>query len=392
MENKNDRSNNKKVSDKKNKLGSSPKTTILPSAAKKEEKEVKIKPTMPSGKGIAMVVFLMKLTFVLLMLLAIIVGSWMIYHLEQQQLINVGSLKKYQIDINSLKHQIKKDENIHQEQQTNLAAAFNNIELQIVTHNRRLRELSFPPKKSILLAKIEYLAWLADTHIAAKKSPDSVIKLLISVDLILSQLKDSNFEDARAAVVKSIFILRSTPVVDKEEIYAQLDELSSQLGELPVILDMQDFEPNIRDANSDILANGWKEKIISEIYSAFDRLRDLIRVKKLDEPQRPMPTKDERQYLKYRLAIIFEHTQMALLRDEQVIYKKSIKKARDALLDYYSGYRQLISYYINELTSLENQDIVQVFPDISIELKVLRDSINSQHPVIQKKAIDGDHQ
>ena len=358
----------------------------------KEEKVAKIKTAMPREKGVAMVVFLVKLTFVLLLLLSVILGSWMIYHLEQQQLINVDSLKKHQIDFNSFKHQIKRDENTYQEQQANLASALNNIELQIATHDRRLQELSFSPKKSVLLAKIEYLVWLADTNITAKKSPDSVIELLISVDLILSQLKDSNFEDARTAVIESITILRSIPVVDKEKIYAQLNKLSSQLDELPVIPDIQDFEPNISDENPDTSANGWKEIITSEIYSALYSLRDLIRVKKLDEPVRSMPEKDERQYLKYRLAIIFEHTKMALLRDEEVIFKKSIKKAKDVLLGYYSGYRQLIPHYINELTSLENQDIAQVFPDISVELKVLRDSINSRHPVIQKKVIDGDQQ
>ena len=97
-----------------------------------------------------------------------------------------------------------------------------------------------------------------------------------------------------------------------------------------------------------------------------------------------MSPQEKRQQLIRRLKSIFGQTQISLLLEEDGIYKKSLKKTKTILLRGYSEHEELIKTYIQQIDELGQEDIIQVIPDISLQLNTIKKNIS-----IQKKYISG---
>ncbi len=323
----------------------------------------------------------MRLFFIvcsLLFLSVLGIGGRFIYQLQQQQSEIQTTLRNNQIYIEDLRDEIKDEQRKHQDKITRLASALDSIESQLAAYARRLSEVSFAPRYMGLLAEAEHLTRLASHRLATEKNSKNAIRLLISADLVLRDLENLDLKEVRTAIAKSIARLRSSPTIDREGLYTQLGALSRQLLELPMInYPVEVTQASITQISTTPAPDGWKEKLIYGLDLTLARLVGLVRIQVLDTPLFPIPSADENRYLKYSLAILLEHAQVALLREEEAIYRESLQKASKQLSQY-AKLNQLALPYLEQLSRLKEENIVQRFPDISPELKILKDYIDSQ--------------
>lgn len=335
----------------------------------------------PANKRVSIKKWLMRLFFIvcsLLFLSVLGIGGRFIYQLQQQQSEIQTTLRNNQIYIEDLRDEIKDEQRKHQDKITRLASALDSIESQLAAYARRLSEVSFAPRYMGLLAEAEHLTRLASHRLATEKNSKNAIRLLISADLVLRDLENLDLKEVRTAIAKSIARLRSSPTIDREGLYTQLGALSRQLLELPMInYPVEVTQASITQISTTPAPDGWKEKLIYGLDLTLARLVGLVRIQVLDTPLFPIPSADENRYLKYSLAILLEHAQVALLREEEAIYRESLQKASKQLSQY-AKLNQLALPYLEQLSRLKEENIVQRFPDISPELKILKDYIDSQ--------------
>lgn len=357
---------------------------------KSEKKSSNKKNNASTSKISSIIKFMAKLLFLLLLLAsvaAIIFGGSEIYSINQQQVEDRKASKKYQAHIDALYVEIKKDKEILQEKNAELYALISSLKGRVTDNTDRLGELSFPRQGSILLAEAEYLIWLAETYIVAKNSPKKIAEIFVSIDAILGKLKFLSANESRDIVLNIISVLGSASIVNRENIYSKLSLMTDQLGQLPLIQTIRDLKTNSKTTAyiSESKQGQWQENFYTGIYTAFLRFKDLIRIKKHKYPPNLVPPQEKRQQLIHQLKVIFGQTQMSLLLQEEGVYKKSLKKAKMLLLKNYSGHDELIRTHIQQIDELEQQNIVQKIPDISLQLNTIKENISRL-----KKNISGD--
>lgn len=366
---------------------------------KKEPNKKEDEPKKSSGSGALGKSILVLL---LLILLAIAGGAgWWFYQMQQQEpIVNSvqQNLESQQQEITNLQQGLESEREERQGQQQSQAAlnqSINDLELKINSHARRLRELSTTSRSDWLLAEAEYLIRLANQRLITERNTKNATSLLLTADGILRDLDEVDLLPVRQSLANNITSLRSVPMVDREGLYLQLNALSEKLVNLPLMAPKLDEEvPETNELENDPVTDGlgdeevtswtegwatsWRETLYQSFNSALESTGDLIRVRRRDAPLEPLPSAQEDQQLRHNLAILLEQAQMALLREEQVIYQASLQKAQ-AWLDGYFELNDSARPLIEQLALLEQKNIVQELPDISEGLEVLRDFIDSWH-------------
>lgn len=333
-----------------------------------------------------------------LLLLTAVTGAagWWFYQFQQQQPDAQQNFANQQAEIQRLEQRLNEDRRENQQQQAVLSQAISGFELKVNSHARRLRELSTTSRTDWLLAEAEYLIRLANQRLITERNTKNATALLISADGILRELDEVDLLVVREALAKSITVLRSVPMVDREGLYLQLDALSDELVKLPLITRNIE-EPELDGVDvEEAVSSGWKDQFLQGFQVALDSAGELIRIQRRDAPIAPLPSAEENQQLRHNLAIMLEQAQMALLREEQIIYQASLEKAGQWLDSYYE-LNESASSLVEQLSFLEQQNVVQQLPDISEGLEALRDYVDSWHKkyVIQaptKGASEGDQQ
>jgi uncharacterized protein HemX len=216
---------------------------------------------------------------------AIIFGGQEIYNIRQQQIEDRALSKKYHAHIDALYIQVNKDKEIMRERYAQLDTIISSLKESITDNTSRLGELSFPRQRLTLLAEAEYLIWLAETYIVAKNSPKKIAEIFLSVDAILGKLKFFSAQESREAVTTIISVLRSTSIVDRENIYSKLSLMIDQLDQLPLIQPVHDSEAIFKTTSniSEPEQLQWQEKISTGVYNVlarFERFGSCQRIQK----------------------------------------------------------------------------------------------------------------
>jgi len=356
----------------------------------KSEKKSSDEKNNASTSRISLIIKFMVKSFLLVTFLAsvfaIIFGGQEIYNIRQQQIEDRKLSKQYHAHIDALYSQINKDKEIIRERYAQLDTIISSLKESVTDNSSRLGEISFPRQRSTLLAEAEYLIWLAETYIVAKNSPKKIAEIFLSLDVILGKLKFFSAQESREAAATIISVLRSTLIVDKENIYSKLSLMIDQLDQLPLIQPVHDPEVTFKTESNIFEPEQlqWQEKFFTGVYNVLARFKDLVRIKEYKNPPNLVSPQEKRQQLIRRLKSIFGQTQICLLLEEDGIYKKSLKKTKTILLRDYSEHEELIKTYIQQIDALEQENIIQVIPDISLQLNTIKKNISTQ-----KKYISG---
>lgn len=389
MKKKDNKSDNINLSKKQVATKADPGSTVSSEKTKSKKKSSDEKNNISTSRISLIIKFMVK-SFLLVTFLAsvaaIIFGGQEIYNIRQQQIEDRALSKQYHAHIDALYIQVNKDKEIMRERYAQLDTIISSLKESITDNTSRLGELSFPRQRLTLLAEAEYLIWLAETYIVAKNSPKKIAEIFLSVDAILGKLKFFSAQESREAVTTIISVLRSTSIVDRENIYSKLSLMIDQLDQLPLIQPVHDSEAIFKTTSniSEPEQLQWQEKISTGVYNVLSRFENLVRVKEYKNPPNLVSPQEKRQQLIRRLKSIFGQTQISLLLEEDGVYKKSLKKTKTILLRDYSEHEKLIKTYIQQIDELGQENIIQVIPDISLPLNTIKKNIS-----IQKKYISG---
>lgn len=275
--------------------------------------------------------------------------------------------------------------NQKKEMQARLRAAEERLQAQ----NRRLLSLSTTTREDWLLAEAEYLLKLANQRVTIEKAPENAIALLEETDNILRDLADPDLYSVRQVLLKDISSLKLIDKIDQEGLYLNLFALAQQVDSLPVQpeyasdrtqnkktdkLDPSEFNEKSTESISDSLL----EKVGSSFSHFISSVKGSFNVVDYNETAMAMVSPQTSRYVKQNLRLMIERAQLALLREQPLIYQSSLNQAVVWLEQYFprSEQRQV---FIQEINTYSNKNIIRDMPQITGSLDLLGAYIDELH-------------
>ena len=344
-----------------------------PKTAKVEKNKVvkKEKPKTKPKSGVGFFKVLGRLVF-LLFVVGISVAGWIFWQDWQQKTQNntansltIGSISPV-VMANQQQSQISVKQSLEQQQNIfNLESQIQNLQLRINAQGARLVELGSTTRSDWLLAEAEYLSRLAKQRLQTERNTKSPLALLESVDAILQQIDEPNLIEVRGAVAADITALRLVNDIDKQGVYVELNALTASIKKLEVMEADKPLElaKEAKQQNTP-LDVGVLDKFLADFSG-------LIRVRERQSPIEPILERAEEQTLRQNLQMMLEQAQLALLREEQVIYQQSLVKAQEYLQRFFkvTASAEGIS---QRLQRLADTNIIQQLPSIHSSLEAVQ--------------------
>lgn len=245
-----------------------------------------------------------------------------------------------------------------------LESKIDNLQLRINTQGRRMAELGSTTRSDWLLAEAVYLSRLANQRLQTERSVKNPLALLESVDLILKELDDESLLPVRRALAEDITALRLVKDVDRQGIYLELQAIANNLDTLPLM----DIPTQVAPAEEPSLADKANDADVDKGF--FNEIQSLVRVTKRKNPIEPILQPSESALVKYNLSMMLEQAQIALLREEQVIFETSLAKA-DGYLSRFFQSSTNVKAVANRLAVLRQISVQQQLPTINRTLEAL---------------------
>jgi uroporphyrin-III C-methyltransferase len=258
------------------------------------------------------------------------------------------------------------------------------LQQRIDAHANRLNTLSGGRRDSWVLEEARYLLRLANQRQLTGGGVDGVIGLVKSADALLRELDAPDLFPLRESMNKDILALKMAPVLDREGIYLQLSALQDQIDQLPSAPIASTLTDSTAKQHSSIsvenmaeVEGGWQSQWWKSIKGTFGQLDNYIRITHHDDPLQPLLSAHQQEQMVQNLHLIVEQAQVALLREETLIYQQSLAKVVALLNAHYSHYPEKQAL-VDQILVLQQQTIKSVLPVISSSLIQLNNYIQQQ--------------
>lgn len=212
------------------------------------------------------------------------------------------------------------------------------------------------------IAEVEYLLRIANHRALMERDAKTALQLLSTADAILTELDDFALHPVRAALADEMLSLKSRGASDRQGLFLRLDALKGSLESLPLrVPDYFAPEP----VAAEEAPSPW-QMLVSQL-SGYFKFRKLSG----DEAAQPLLSPDEGAYLEMNLRLMIERAQLALLREDAVVFTHSIEDAGAWIERYLDPSDPAVEAVRGELAELSGVQLDAPIPDISSSLRTL---------------------
>ncbi|MFE8071202.1 uroporphyrinogen-III C-methyltransferase [Marinobacteraceae bacterium S3BR75-40.1] len=247
-----------------------------------------------------------------------------------------------------------------------------------IEHNaRELLEAGHRGRTDWLLAEAEYLLRMANQRLQLEKDIEGAIAILRSADEVLAETDDPGVYPVRQAVAEARMDLKSVEQVDRIGLYLQLEAAITQIEKLSDSA-LTQFSPLAQTEPVEeptTTADSTWEKVWQRFVAGLD---DVIVIRRLDEPVKPLLSPKQSAYARLNLRLMLEEAEMALLKGNTPLYRRSLQKAQGWLDEWYDTSHPTVNALIESLDSMAQRQINPDLPDISEPLQLLKARIEGR--------------
>lgn len=226
-------------------------------------------------------------------------------------------------------------------------------------------------KRQWLIAEAEYLARVANTRLLLVGDVETAIIALQSADQRLRENGAPMTYAVRKQIAKEISLLKSTELPDIVGISSQLLALESTVAEMDI------SEPHAGAAQAPTIGKGdpsaIPENIQETLNEAWENFSKLIVVRRHDKPISALMTPEQVELIKKNLALKLEAARLALVNQNESLYKASITISITWLNNYFDANNPSVAAAIEQLKQLENAQIKAELPSIHLSLKMIQE-------------------
>lgn len=309
-----------------------------------------------AAKKISILATLSSMRVFIVVVLALLVGGWLIYINSQQDNTIISlqdQLIQQQLQLEKLNQQsaahIKQIEALH----NNVADI--NSQLNQGKQADALRRYQF--------GNIERFIRFANQVLLLEQDVNKARRLLESADAEIAQVNDPALHDVHEQIAHDIAALNAVPVVKVDDLFTQLSALIEQVEKLTVAPTLQ-FVPT--DATAPTV-----EQAASTLNTILNWLSQYIKIQKHENVATPLLTPQEAAFVKHNIVVLLEQAQWGLLRYQAHAYQASLERAEKLVTQYGAKNDATVKAFLDNIAALKALNIAPPLPDISASLPLL---------------------
>ncbi len=275
--------------------------------------------------------------------------------------------------LSTLAHQLERAAENNESLTTQLATAEEAVESQakqLQKNAQRIAQLPGADRNDWLLAEAEYLLRLANQRLSLENDWQGSIAILEAADNVLAQTQNPLLNPVRQLLAKELQVLRAVPTVDLTGAIARLQALQDQISELEW---MPRTLPEVTAVVEEVVdpevePTAW-DKFATKAWAGIGTI---VRIREHDKALPAPLTPDQHYYLQQNMQLMLEQAQVALVRQQDALYKQSIERTQAWLEEFVMMKNSDAKAVATILAELKNWNVAPEFPQISGSLNRLR--------------------
>ncbi|OHV08484.1 hypothetical protein BH688_13790 [Kushneria phosphatilytica] len=239
------------------------------------------------------------------------------------------------------------------------------------TLQRVLKELSSRQQqqqdsRQWVYAEIEYLLRMANQRLQLERDVSGAKSLLSAADDRLREIDNPALTPVRRALSSELSSLNGVPDIDRTGLFLSFGALQDRLAEMPLSQEVKALSAEPADEST--FSGDWR----SQLTRLGSQLKDLVTVRRHDEPLQALITPDQEGYLRENIRLLLEQAQLGLLKQNEKVYRQSISRAEELIRSYFKTDDSTTQSVLEQLDQLAGRNIRPELPDISGSLNALR--------------------
>jgi uroporphyrin-3 C-methyltransferase/uroporphyrinogen III methyltransferase/synthase len=240
------------------------------------------------------------------------------------------------------------------------------------------------------LSEIEQVLSTASQQLQLAGNVQGALIALQNADRSLSRSDKPQFITIRRAIARDIDKLKALPQVDQAGIALRLDNVIGQIDNLPLLADEKPAEPiaptrvnppakNARGAKgaaapAEELSLGRRmlETWRNWSHEMWDDMRQLIRVRTVDQPEALMLSPSEAYFVRENLKLRLLNARLALLSRNEGTFRDDLTSAQQTLARYFDTKARSTQSVQGLLRQVQANNVTIEVPDLSESLNAVR--------------------
>ena len=217
------------------------------------------------------------------------------------------------------------------------------------------------------LAEIEQVLAIAAQQLQLSGNVRAALLALELAENRLSRADRPQFLPVRRALARDIERLKSAPAVDHVQLSRRLDELLAGLDALPLA-----FEGRLQAAPPQAPGDAPQGMLARFGASLWQELRQLVIVRRVDEPEPPLLAPTQAYFLRENLRLRLLNARLALLARNQPAWQEDLRAAQAWLRRYFNARAPGTQAALAQLRQLQAAPVGQEPPSIAESLEAVR--------------------
>jgi uroporphyrin-3 C-methyltransferase/uroporphyrinogen III methyltransferase/synthase len=241
------------------------------------------------------------------------------------------------------------------------------------------------------LSEIEQVLSTASQQLQLAGNVQGALIALQNADRSLSRSDKPQFITIRRAIARDIDRLKALPQVDQAGIALRLDNIIGQIDNLPLLADEKPAEPIAPSrvhpaAKAGVPVKGAASVPAPEMslgrrvtetwrnwsHEMWDDIRQLIRVRTVDQPEALMLSPGEAYFVRENLKLRLLNARLALLSRNEGTFRDDLTSAQQTLARYFDTKARSTQSALALLRQVQANNVTIEVPDLSESLNAVR--------------------
>lgn len=296
---------------------------------------------------------------ILLLLLIIIIGfslsCWQILKLQRNQLKTTQQL--YYLNVAS-QQQIQ--DNIHNK---------------LIIH--KLSQKLSQNEAAWMIPEIKILIWRANILLSLEHNVPTAITLLKMADTYVRHLHDPALQNLHKTLTNDITTLQNLPKVDIPSIYMQIQSLSNQIKQIPLV---DQFTKNQKSTTPKATTTKTTAPLWKRFFTgSWDTIKTFLVIRHHQQPVQPLLSTQQHQIIITKLQILCAQAQWALLQRRNKLYHNLLLKIQQSIKNHFLQNSKYSMEILQELAKLQKINIDVQPPKLKDAMQMINKIDHVQH-------------
>lgn len=278
--------------------------------------------------------FLFNLVCILLLTFATLGGGYYLYQELTKQKSSAQALAvELKQALNEPSRQISSLQRQQQEFSGSIDQQMQGLSESQTQLTERVAKLAQRNPNHWMAEEAKYLVRMAGSKLWLEKDPSTAASLLKSADDRVESMKDPSLTPLRKALAQDISVVSAIKSTDIAGTVLTLDSMIEQLDQLPLNrVEVANAANRLESPEMSASIDDWKDNLAKSWKAIMD---DFVVIRKRTTDITPILAPDQQWYLVENIRNKLLQSQLALYRQDQVNYRKSLTLARKWIYQYF---------------------------------------------------------